>query len=58
MNRKMETIEGQPDVGSQKSSARKIINNMAIPEPTHESAPTKEAIVSGASEKLTMPSIE
>ena len=58
MNKVIETIEGQPDVGSPNKRARTMINKIAIPEPIQESAPINAAKVSGASEKLMMPSIE
>jgi len=58
INKKIETMEGQPAVGSPYNRARKIINKIARPEPIHDNAPTNEAIVNGASEKLTIPSIE
>ncbi len=58
INKKIDTIEGQPAVGSPNNNARAMINKIAIPEPIQERAPVKEAIVSGASEKLTIPSIE
>ena len=59
MNRKIvETMEGHPDVGSPNNNARKIMNKIAIPEPTQDKAPINEAIVNGASEKFTIPSIE
>ncbi len=58
MNRKIETMEGHPDVGSPNNNARKIMNKIAMPEPTQDKAPINEAIVNGASEKFTIPSIE
>lgn len=54
----MQTKEGQPVVGSPCTNARTIINNIAINEPAHDKAPTKEAIFNGASEKFTIPSME
>ena len=58
MKRMIVTIDGHPDVGSPKIRARIIIKIIAITAAKQENAPTKDAIFSGASEKLTIPSIE
>jgi hypothetical protein len=54
----MLTIDGQPVVGSPKIKVLITININAIREPKQESAPINEAMFSGVSEKLTIPSIE
>ena len=50
--------DGQPDVGSPKTKVRIIITAIRIKAKIHDRMPPKKAMLSGASEKLTMPSKE
>ena len=54
----MQTMLGQPEVGSPKSSARTTTNRMPTKAARQNTTPAPAAITSGAVEKPTMPSME
>ena len=58
IKRIIQTNEGHPEVGSLKINVLTTMRIIAIIEAKHENAPTNEARFKGASEKLTIPSIE
>ena len=55
--RKIETMEGQPDVGSPNKAARTTMKMRAMNAPMKLVMPTIETNVSGASEKSMIPSV-
>ena len=50
--------DGHPEVGSPKTRVRITIKTIIIKAKTHDKSPPIKAIFKGASEKLTIPSIE
>lgn len=57
-SKKIETIDGQPAVGSPYNRVRMTIINIATKDPIDVARPTHTAIERGASEKEIIPSIE